>query len=625
VGPDNAGLYQLFIRSYCALLLDSPVDIEKPDFVIRRFFRFLLRRPPKQVILEFASLADAILASCVRTSDSTITGEFIVEMQHTPIFKEYLTFYQTGDDELLTYILTFLYFGKKMDYIDDTFHQVAFRDWQAVELELENLVIPPPVTSALRIIIRQLLGAFDDTMFLPKHGPGYTSEGFIDPSDKLDNLTLDAKSSYVFRSTSFGRFEVDRQRLNDFSDRVREWQIARIKFVPKNIKTSRSICMETILRMYLQQEVARWLICSMRDGLARHFIDFRDQEPNRTYAVGGSITGSCDTIDLQAASDRVHVDLVRSVMPPKVLYYLLGTRTDLVRTTEGVVRIRKFAPMGSALCFPVQSLIFCAITLLGYLEFTYGEDASGLLENQETYLYNIDRFIRSMHTDTLEVDPHRLLAPRIFGDDIICDSKATRHVEHLLTQCGLRVNSAKSFYGGQCIRESCGIYAYLGEDVTPILFRVPNFRSRAPLGPKVYASLIESANHFGDKGYVAVRSTLINYLKTCSIVLWRGKRRVVVPIKDYVPFVNDRNKFGIYTNHVCPVKSRWNADLQRDEYCVAQITPVAGRKPTSLMEHYAYDQWMRARIYSGSTESIYSVARTRPSTVKINLGWTPSW
>lgn len=615
VGTRNSDLYRLFIESYVALLLDSPCDTEKPVAVLRRFFYELLRVPAKAIITRYASLADAMLESMSVTSDYTINGEFLDEMKDTPIFREYLTFYRTGDPVILKFILTFLYFGKKMDFMDPTLESAAFRDWLGIEQEMDNFSIPVEITDHLAIIIRQLVPDFDDSVFLPRHGPGYTAEGFLDPHEKLDNLSLDEKSTYVFRSTSFGRTSVDRGSLSPFLGQQRKEQVAKLRFVPKNVKTMRSICMEPISRMYLQQEVARWLINTMEQTSLRYLVTLRDQTPNQRYALGGSASNSCDTIDLSAASDRVHIGLVRSVFPKKILFYLLGTRTSIVETKRGRIELNKFAPMGSALCFPIESIVFASITLLGYLMHYYNCKSLVSPSKDWFYLHHIDEFIRMMHDEPLEI--LHLLRPRIYGDDIICDYRTTDDILILLSQCGLKVNSQKSFIGGSPFRESCGVFAFNGEDVTPLLFRVPWHRTQ--LNAEVFASLIGAINRAGEFGYTKLRSSLIHYVKRSRVVGIRGS------IELSLPFTTNRDEFGIYTNLPHPPKRvRYNAALQRDEKRVLIIRQSGRRNYQSpFAESYFYDQWMRARVRGGSDEDNFSSSRIRPRATRVRLGWTP--
>lgn len=617
VGSENARLYVLFIQSYLSLLLDSPTDTDKPYHVIQRFFKVLRNADPYELVIRYSSLAEELLATANITSDYTITGEFLDGMKDTPVFREYLHYYKTGDARCLRFLLSFLWFGKKMDFVNTDLETAAFRSWLEIERELEHLTIPVDLMESLRIIIAQISPRIDDSVFLPRHGPGYTAEGCLDPNDKLDILSLDVKSRYAFRANSFGRVGMDRVSIQPWLADASKKQVAKLRFVPKNVKTMRSICMEPSSRMFLQQEVSRWLVNTIHSTCLNRIVDLRDQGHNRHYAQCGSFSYSCDTIDLSAASDRLHVELVRSVFPKQILFYLLGTRTDDVDVSGAQnVRLHKFAPMGSALCFPVQCIVFSGITLLAYLMRFYGCAPSDSLPKDWYYLHHIDEFIRMMHDSPEEIKTD-LLCPRVYGDDIICDYRTTDDILFLLTRFGLRVNTEKCFIGGSPFRESCGIFAYDGEDVTPFLFRVPAHKRR--LDAKCLASIVSQANRAGDFGFHHLRSRLIHYISEQGVVGVKGD------VKPYIPFTSDRDTFGIYTTNVLvPRFTRTNARYQRDEkkvMCIRSI--VTNRRVSVHSEAYAYDQWMRARIHGGSNEINFSSSRIRPQVTRIKLGWTP--
>jgi len=97
--------------------------------------------------------------------------------------------------------------------------------------------------------------------------------------------------------------------------------------------------------------------------------------------------------------------------------------------------------MGNATTFPVQSLFFLAIAL-GSLFYVRGLRVSG-------------RNVRALGSSTV----------RIFGDDIIVPEDCAGVTIEALSALGLKVNTDKTFVTGK-FRESCGVDAYDGEDVT---------------------------------------------------------------------------------------------------------------------------------------------------------------
>lgn len=653
VGDVNGELTTLFIKSYCSLLLDSPYNPAPHIRHIRRFFAELCIGP-RDLIVRYFRLADAILHSLDGSSDLTTTGEFLFEMKNTPVFHEYLHFFRTGDHLSLKFLLSFLNFGKKLDYVDDDFNTTAFREWVEIEDDLSSLILPDGDMALLKIIIKQILPDPDDDIFLPRHGPGYVAEGVIDPNDKLDKMSFELRDVYTFRGGSFGRSHRVCV-LDPFGPERRGRQIAELRFVPKDIRKSRSMCMETASRMHNQQEVLRWMVASMdRSGLS-NIVPLRDQTQNQAYALAGSYSQSSDTIDLKAASDRVHVDLVRALFSRKWLFYLLGTRTSVVRTPQGLVKLQKFAPMGSAVCFPVQCVIFTAITLLAYLRSYYEFNPTAALPKDWYYLHHISQFTKLMHENPGELSSQFLL-PKVYGDDIICDYRTTDGVLDLLTRLGFQVNLQKSFIGNTSFRESCGIFAYDGEDVTPTLFRIKAFR-KGCLSPSSFCSFVDSINSAGDAGWRHLHSFLINELKQLRVGKYQRK------LGKNLPFVTDNDAFGIFTRNKKPPKDfraagqstytkdmrqprhanidnvthpKWHAHLReknvptnvafhRDEELVWVIyAKFPGEKKISpYIEDYAYNQYMRARVRGGSDEINFSSSRMRPETTRIKLGWTP--
>jgi hypothetical protein len=623
IGDVNSDLYLLFAAAYLSLLSDSPIDPDKPKRVRRAFVKALLSDPLK-LIKTYASLADAILRSMDSSSDLTVTGEFLPEMKHTPIFREYLHFFRTGDSSTLRFLLSFLYFGKKLEIQRTDLESEAFRSWLEIEVELDRLVIPGDIRTLLKRIVHLLGMNLDDSILLPKHGPGSTAEGFTDPNDKLDNLSFDPKSRYVFRPNSFGRVDVERSSLDGFPSTESE-QTARLKFVPKNIRTMRSICMEPVSRMFLQQEVMRWLTNSMASSVLGLMVTLQDQTRSQLYALAGSECNLVDTIDLSAASDRLHVDIVKGVMPRSWLFYLLGTRTSTVDTGDGLVELKKFAPMGSALCFPVQCIVYSAICILGYLITEQNIDAHGDL-SQVRVPRDMKRYVSSMERDPYVYRiPHSyngehsfLIAPCVYGDDIACDSRTTGNIMTLLGRLGFLVNEDKSFVAGQSARESCGVYAFLGADVTPFLFRVKHFKD--VLTPSAYASLIACVNNAGDFHFRHLHSFLIQYLFTFQVECKQS-----VPLREVLPFTDDPLAFGIWHKDPRHPRTRENLLLQREERKSLLVTAVPEREELSPhMDDYAYNQWMRARIRGGSNENNFSSPRKYAGRQKFKWGWTPT-
>jgi hypothetical protein len=316
--------------------------------------------------------------------------------------------------------------------------------------------------------------------------------------------------------------------------------------VHKNMKTARTICKEENAVMLFQQAQFAAAQRVFESGPMANFVNLRNQVRSRDAARYGSEGGLADTIDLASASDRVHTNLVRAIFPLQWVIPLLLTRSSRVVTPWGPVDVEKFAPMGSALCFPVQCVIFTAICVLAYAR-RMGIDTEG---------EGTVRKVLARCADTHDSAPSSwdLFSPAIiFGDDIICDGRTTTDVIALLQKFGFKVNHDKSFIGGQAVREACGIYAWAGYDITPIRYSVP-IQEGAGLHPAVYASLIDLANRAHEFGYLGMRRQTIALLRQAL-----GVRM------DYVPFVSNKDAFGIYTDGKIsnPPRSSSGARLRR--------------------------------------------------------------
>jgi hypothetical protein len=377
--------------------------------------------------------------------------------------------------------------------------------------------------------------------------------------------------------------------------------------------------------MYFQQLYWRYVEWRLSRSLFGRWIHIRDQSINQDGSAYGSQTGAVGTIDLSSASDSVHVNLIRGVFPKDVLYYLLATRTTKVRTPDGEIRtLNKFAPMGSALCFPVQSILFTAITLLAYIYHFSDKDGcspQNVLESHNSLTLWLKSHVK---TSFGHYSPHdeRLEHLSIFGDDIVCDSNVVDRVCLLLHELGFVVNSTKSFTDSDAFRESCGKYHWCGEDVTPIYFHIPHFRGN--LDVETALSVVSSANQAGDLGYSNLRSFYINRLLRGEMkgVKRERNRSGLNPII----FTNDRSiDSQIFTTNVrnSHLETRWNCDYQRFEARTIFVKTKPRRGKSIYTHRYEsgyYVRWWQAAFGRSHSPSIDDGLRSTDSQVT-GLGW----
>ena len=587
-GEKNA-LVEDAILSYISLLDSSPLQTDelgyKPAKIFRHFAKELCA-DLKSVVLRYSELFDMIVESTTLYGSGSITGEFIDGMKDTPIFHEYLTFHRTGNPHLLTFIASFLVFLKKMDYDDETFHATAFRGWLKNEEKLRTLSLPD--TIGLKTVVHTLLRGWEFSRPYGRYGPGHVSERYMGSIEKSIHFSVDPVLRKAFLEPNFfSGFEeplvcpvsLPRQKSDVRPSALR---FARIKFVPKNLKTSRSICIEPNAKMFFQQMVSR----SLEDHFSTklfEYVDLQDQLRNREAAALGSVTGDLDTIDLSSASDLISYDLVKRIMPRKLLFLMQATRTSRVKTSKGVLELQKYAPMGSALCFPTQCLIFLSVCILASVNVKKGSNDLFAPVSPDEVLHEMELFVDYKGKYVPWRDYYR---PLVYGDDIVVDSKLTPHVTQMLEALGLEVNNSKSYKASCAFRESCGGFYWNGFDITPCQFRVrANWRGTVV---SRHMSMVEHCNKLLEYGYFRSRKHFLLVLRESSPypVLFSN-----LDISGAVKVL------GVpYNAHL---SSRFNKDLQRAEVksvgarAIYSHDTKAERKRTKSMAHerYGYMRW----------------------------------
>jgi hypothetical protein len=297
---------------------------------------------------------------------------------------------------------------------------------------------------------------------VPKHGPGTVADR-LSSNAKWDQRTWTARLSKVFDPASVlypnGHF-VDRMD-EDLNILEPEAEIpVRVITVPKTLKTPRIIAIEPAVMQYMQQAVLRNILSAIKeDGFLHRVVGFDDQDPNRELAREGSHSGDLATLDLSEASDRVSNQHVLAMLEdwPHLCEAVQSTRSRKADVPgHGVLRLAKFASMGSALCFPIEAMVFLTVIFLG-------------IERESSTLLSRDALIKRYRERV-----------RVFGDDLIVPREHVLSVVDELETFGFRVNISKSFWTGR-FRESCGREYYDGQDVSVVKVRevLPTRRQNA--------------------------------------------------------------------------------------------------------------------------------------------------
>jgi hypothetical protein len=295
----------------------------------------------------------------------------------------------------------------------------------------------------------------------PKHGPGKTAD-FLSGNGKYRQLTWPLRLERYFPameniipSPSYWE-ELDRV---DFLEPGAEKPV-RVVSVPKTLKTPRIIAIEPTAMQYAQQgiyELFMEQLSTRKNSTSGRvmgtdslydFLGFDDQTVNQRLAHKGSLDGSLATLDLSEASDRVSNQHVRELLSNHP--HLFGA-IDACRSRKadvpgyGVVRLAKFASMGSALCFPMEAMVFLTMIFLG------------IEQTLNTHL--TPKLIKQYRGSV-----------RVYGDDIIVPVSTVPSVVRSLESFGIRVNQSKSFWNGK-FRESCGKEYFDGSDVSVVRVR----------------------------------------------------------------------------------------------------------------------------------------------------------
>lgn len=368
---------------------------------------------------------------------------------------------------------------------------------------------------------RPLIESFEHFFARGRFGPGASlkSNG-TDFYTKVGSSDLTATSSIFFRmyrnyvaSRPSWRSAEFFRTAGGYCDRVVAGN--KLAFVPKNVDTSRTICIEPSLNMFAQLGLADLLERRLK---SLYSIDLSCQpDVNRALAKAGSISGDLCTIDLEHASDSISLKMIEACLPKDVVSWLKVLRSPVSETRKGPVELRMVSTMGNGFTFPLQTAIFSSVVLaakrfLGRPRTRAGKDWS------------------------------------VFGDDIIVCQRDVGTVLSLLRILGFQVNPLKSFFEGP-FRESCGRDYHKGHDVRGVYIkslstqqdryvainRLNDWSAEHGINlPRTVRLLQGSVPNFlvplweGDTAGIRVTSPMASHLKTGSG--WRYRRSEFRPM-----------------------------------------------------------------------------------------------
>lgn len=393
---------------------------------------------------------------------------------------------------------------KKLIYSDsreDLLHKKVVNEFMECDSELPHAIDSQEFDHYLTPVSNMILSDlynYDPRELKAKHGPGSVAEGHS-PNQKWQGVLSDMVK-YDRYASSFGFDSFIYESVNDqhrCSKMLIEDEgelhdapagIAKLISVPKSSTARRTISMEPVLKQFIQQGLNTQLRDSIsRCSVLRGCLALTSQTRNQIACLEGSRTGKIATIDLSAASDRLSLRLVERVFASKGLFLedLIRSRSSYIQIDESVHRLRKYAGMGNATTFPVQSVVFATLAICSILAH--------------------DRLRPTLRN---AVRASRLLC--VYGDDITIPTQYVASLDAWLTFYGLKINHKKSFTTG-FFRESCGVDAFHGQDVTPLYVKVlPGLlTSKSDLVPK----LVAACNASWMRGLYRFSETLRSYVE----------------------------------------------------------------------------------------------------------------
>lgn len=421
-------------------------------------------------------------------------------------------------------------------------------------------------------------------LLVPAHGPGATQEG-ISGNQKWVfqrwNERLEMEG-FTFQRFGKGSAMTPDESLSVRPEFVTAWdeEPARVCLVPKTLKSPRLIAVEPVVMQYAQQGLSRWLVSQIENcEFTRNRVNFRNQGVNQRLALESSRDGRMATLDMSDASDRISSKLVFDMLRacPQFRRLAFACRSTRARLPEGdVISLNKFASMGSALCFPIESMVFFLSIIALRLR----------QRRQAVTRHSVLQMGRNVY---------------VYGDDLIVPAHEAPAICDGLESFGFKVNKRKSFWTGQ-FRESCGSDCFAGSDVTPTYFRRDIPANRGDVSGIL--SLVACANQLFSKGLHRTSAAI---------------RKAVEELTGYLPHVPENSPaVGWHNYSERAPRARWNEALQRTEYLC--LVPIQGRMPDPLDGDPALAKCFRVIGHESIAED-HLTTSPRPYSLALKRRW----
>lgn len=437
------------------------------------------------------------------------------------------------------------------------------------------------------VYITNLLGDLDpfdqnqSAHFLPRPGPGATNT----PTKRCDRYRPAVRYEQLAEVFDFDEwyccpsplhpqvsyFDLrSRKTYKTSGETTSDVPTSRYKCVPKTFSKPRGICIEQLEVQYFQQGLRNALYERSESSnpvvQTTGFVNFTDQSKNGRLALYSSINGDYATIDMSSASDRISRGLVQRLFSgcPSLLKAMMACSTRVISLPVPIaekqqLECKKFAPMGSALCFPVMGLVHWALLKAV--------------------------FAFAMRT-------RDLIPIWVYGDDIIVPSHLAPLVYKYLPVFGMKLNTEKSFFRSR-FRESCGINAFNGVDITPTRFKT---LVKNPFQMSDLISMLRNEYELHKKGFAnTARHIRSEIRKVCNG--WVVKQLPTVSPKSQVlGWIRDDCDAPRY-RYLTGKRRRWNSHSQVYEQS-AMVVLKRTVDPPLLNESEGYLRYLINPIHS---------------------------
>jgi hypothetical protein len=437
-----------------------------------------------------------------------------------------------------------------------------------------------------RNLVTHICQGFNPYDIVPRHGPGAVATGELNhQKHRFKRLYTDLCAEYPFD----GYFTSG---LMHTCDEWQRWQAdppkglqvlksgtAKVVLVPKDSRGPRLISCEPLEYQWIQQGLGNAFRHHVeRRDVCRGQINFTDQTVNRKLALAGSQAGEWVTLDMKEASDRVSLALVEELFDfcGPVLNCFKAARTTATRLPNGdMCTLKKFAPMGSNLCFPVESLVFYALAvscIVRKLESSVSPyKGKDWRVHQRRYNRYIEKACRSVF---------------VYGDDIIVRREDYSLLTSYFPKLGLMFNPGKCCTHG-FFRESCGLDAYRGVQVQPLRMK-RLWSTRRKQDAVTYASYVAFSNAAYVRGLHRTAEFITQLIEKdlgTLPVIGLGRKTLESHYLDFEPLsALVRVEYGATAaSQPKNVRTRFNRSLHRFE--------VRCLHPTSCITQVDSDDW----------------------------------